>query len=644
MMHRIHKVRFLLPLLSTVALLHATLCAQDTLLTYQGRVTSDGTNFTGVGQFKFALVTSVNANKTATATANEPSGGFVTGYTVTSGGSGYASPPTVSIFGGGGSGAVATAQISNGTVIHITVVSPGNGGYTSAPTVVIAPPPEDVSYDTTWSNDGTSVAGTEPGAAVIVGVSNGLFTVTLGDSSLPNMATLSASLFTKPNLQLRVWFNDGANGFAALNPAQKLTATPYADFANTAEKLNGTITSANVTGTYSGAVTLNNSNNSFTGNGAGLIGVNATTLNGIAASGLWSTTGNGGTTPGVNFAGTTDNQPMELHVNGLRALRLEPPPVAGGAPNVIGGSAQNVVDSGVEGAVIGGGGSPSNNQISANNSVIGGGAGNVIQSSGASYPSSTIGGGLANTIYFNNVTCAIGGGNLNVIQSGAHNGVIAGGLSNTNLQDSSYATIPGGFACVAGNFAFAAGTHAKATHQGSFVWADSLVKDFGSQSPNEFAARAQGGFRFVTGIDLSGNPTIGATLAQGATSWATISDKNRKKDVVAVDYQTILGTLSTVPIQQWHYTWESETNVPHLGPMAQDFKHAFYPGRDDKSITTLEFDGVELAAIQGLNQKLESQRAANAKLIQQNESLNQRLIALEAAVKALTLKNRGEDE
>jgi hypothetical protein len=38
--------------------------------------------------------------------------------------------------------------------------------------------------------------------------------------------------------------------------------------------------------------------------------------------------------------------------------------------------------------------------------------------------------------------------------------------------------------------------------------------------------------------------------------------------------------------------------------MAQDFKAAFYPGRD-KGISTLEFDGVELAAIQGLNQKLE---------------------------------------
>ena len=40
--------------------------------------------------------------------------------------------------------------------------------------------------------------------------------------------------------------------------------------------------------------------------------------------------------------------------------------------------------------------------------------------------------------------------------------------------------------------------------------------------------------------------------------------------------------------------------------MAQDFKAAFYRGRDDNVITTLEFNGMELAAIQGLNEKVES--------------------------------------
>ncbi len=42
----------------------------------------------------------------------------------------------------------------------------------------------------------------------------------------------------------------------------------------------------------------------------------------------------------------------------------------------------------------------------------------------------------------------------------------------------------------------------------------------------------------------------------------------------------------------------------HLGPVAQDFRAAFGLGRNDTTITTVDADGVALAAIQGLNQKL----------------------------------------
>jgi uncharacterized coiled-coil protein SlyX len=73
--------------------------------------------------------------------------------------------------------------------------------------------------------------------------------------------------------------------------------------------------------------------------------------------------------------------------------------------------------------------------------------------------------------------------------------------------------------------------------------------------------------------------------------------------------------------------------------MAQDFKGAFYPGRDDKSITTLEFDGVELAAIQGLNRKIEEKNAEIGKLEEQNKSLANRLAELERTVQTLAGKN-----
>ncbi len=94
--------------LQTILLFGGILCsvsnvmAQETILTYQGRVTENATNFSGAGQFKFALVTSSNAAATATGAAVITSG-FVTSVVVLSGGDGYVSAPTVTISGGGGS-------------------------------------------------------------------------------------------------------------------------------------------------------------------------------------------------------------------------------------------------------------------------------------------------------------------------------------------------------------------------------------------------------------------------------------------------------------------------------------------------------------------------------------------------------------
>jgi hypothetical protein len=55
--------------------------------------------------------------------------------TVFNAGSGYTQAPTVTITGGGGTGATAVANISNGSVQSITVTNAGSG-YTSTPTVI----------------------------------------------------------------------------------------------------------------------------------------------------------------------------------------------------------------------------------------------------------------------------------------------------------------------------------------------------------------------------------------------------------------------------------------------------------------------------------------------------------------------------
>jgi hypothetical protein len=114
------------------------------IIQYQGRVTMGGTNFTGTGQFKFAIIETM-----------------VTG-------------------------------------------------------------------DSLWSNDGTSAMGGQPTKEVPVPVQDGLFIVGLGDTSLGNMLTIPASIFSYQNLKLRIWFSDGVGPYAALTPDQAITSVGFA--------------------------------------------------------------------------------------------------------------------------------------------------------------------------------------------------------------------------------------------------------------------------------------------------------------------------------------------------------------------------------------------------------------------------------
>lgn len=94
----------------------------------------------------------------------------------------------------------------------------------------------------------------------------------------------------------------------------------------------------------------------FSGPATGLTDVNAATVGGMTASSFWQLNGNVGTTPGTHFVGTVDNQPVEIKVNGARALRLEPTTSSLHGPNVIAGSRYNTVTPGTYGATIAGGG------------------------------------------------------------------------------------------------------------------------------------------------------------------------------------------------------------------------------------------------------------------------------------------------
>ena len=90
------------------------------------------------------------------------------------------------------------------------------------------------------------------------------------------------------------------------------------------------------------------------------------------------------------------------------------------------------------------------------------------------------------------------------------------------------------------------------------------------------------------------------------------SDRNGKQDFRSVSSSQILEKVARLPISEWSYKEDATTR--HIGPVAQDFHAAFNIGTDDKHIAPLDEAGVALAAIQGLNQKLEAQQAENAEL------------------------------
>jgi len=100
-------------------------------------------------------------------------------------------------------------------------------------------------------------------------------------------------------------------------------------------------------------------------------------------------------------------------------------------------------------------------------------------------------------------------------------------------------------------------------------------------------------------FSVGGNAWLKGTLTQG-------SDRNRKENITRINGASILDKVAGLDISQWNYIDE---DVPHIGPMAQDFYAAFGLGDTDKGIAAIDSDGIALAAIQALLQRIEALEA-----------------------------------
>ncbi len=233
------------------------------------------------------------------------------------------------------------------------------------------------------------------------------------------------------------------------------------------------------------------------------------------------------------------------------------------------------------------------------------------------------------------------GGDNNRIGTNCPNAIILGGTNNLVADNA--------------GFSLAAGRRARVNHVGSFVWGDSQNLSFPSVGDDTFNIRAKGGVHLSGQTSLAfGNTTrqmlnlwgneygigvqdftlyfrTGSTFswyaggshndANGSAGGGSIlmrlnntglrvngtfvssSDRNKKENFQPVNPRQILDQVVELPVCEWNY--KADPKSRHIGPMAQDFKAAFGLGDDDKFIATVDADGVALAAIKGLNQKLE---------------------------------------
>jgi hypothetical protein len=441
--------------------------------------------------------------------------------------------------------------------------------------------------------------GTQIGSTVTtlgVPVTNGLFTVVLD---------FGEDCFKGDARWLEITVNT-----TTLAPRQELTPAPYALALPGLWTQQGAATPSVIGG--------------YTGNNIALGVVGATISGGGEAGHANCVTDNFGTVGGGrgNLAGNEIGDPNDAQFA----------TVGGGASNqaqadyaTVGGGHINTAAM-IASTVAGG----SSNWASANYATVGGGSNNQVTSGG---DFGAIGGGKSNTVTANWGTIAggegngvydqcgtIGGGKNN--QAGSDDGdplsayfaTVAGGKDNS--ATGRYSTVPGGeYNVAAGAYSFAAGRRAKADHDGAFVWADSNDQDFASTSADEFSVRCTGGARFML---ASGDDSV--QLPPGGGGWSTLSDRNLKENFITTDGKAVLARLAQVPISTWNYKAQ-DASIRHMGPMAQDFHAAFGLGEDDRHISTVDADGVALAAIQGLREIVQEKDAEISDLRAQLERL-----------------------
>ncbi len=387
-------------------------------------------------------------------------------------------------------------------------------------------------------------------------VDTGIFTTVLDFGDAP---------FSGDRVYLEIAVRQGADtgAYTLLSPRQEITSAPYALHAQfvgpnsvgTPELQNNSvgasqIISSQVQERVNGSCPEGQSIRVINSNGSVLCETDDTGASGNA----WLTTGNGGTTAGLDFLGTTDAEPMEIHVEGARVLRLEPSAGSLQSPNVLSGHNGNTVGSGFGASVVHGGSPFDTNQANNDGVTISGGFGQTANglsstiSGGRGHTAdgeyATVGGGQGHNGLADHSTVA--GGNLNTVVSAATAGTVGGGErndaraphsvvaggsfnnTNTSLTYLEHSTISGGAQNIAtGSFSVIAG--------GS----DNVSENFHTVIGGGQSNRASDSHSVVSGGESNMSDGDHSTVAGGETNMAT------------GDHSTVSGGLDNTASGFW---------------------------------------------------------------------------------------------
>ena len=301
------------------------------LIHYQGRVVAGGTNLSGPGQFKFALIGTNQAGAAVTLWSNDGSGATR-----------------------GEPAAAVTLPVDNGLFAVLL-------GDAALPNMRAIPATVFTNSDVrlrVWFSEGA-----------------GVFEALAPDQRIAAVgyAMMAAAAVTVV---------DGTVSNAKLAPGA-VTGDKLAPGAVSAEHLVSGQVVKSLNSLKDDVMLVAGANITLSTNGNALqiaAGGGATNAAG------WSLTGNSGVAGG--FLGTLDNQPLEIKVGNSRVWRFEPtwtgtgPLRQSAAANSVGGYRGNLASNGVMGAFIGGGGASSVlssmlNTVGGDFSVVGGGAANT---------------------------------------------------------------------------------------------------------------------------------------------------------------------------------------------------------------------------------------------------------------------------